>query len=378
MYSLQKNAGKCTLSLSVLLVLGLYSLNLAQAEETRLKVAYMSPVALDHPFWGQIVSFMQAVAEDLNIDLEIAVQPEDNRFVLKKTGMKLIKSANPPDYLINSYYPDVTVKLIEAAKKQKIGVFVFNANLSEEDSKTIGMPRERFDNWIGHMYPDGTQAGFLLADILLKQANATRSPASAVKILALRGREPSDVYSRDWRSYGLKRRVGSRSDSTLVGNVACDWSRDLAKENATKLLTKNPGTRVIWAASDLMALGAVEAVKAVGKEPGKDVLLGGFDWAPEALQAISKGEMAVSLGGHFMEAGWALILLHDYHHGIDFKVDLGTQILTSMQAITADNVQQYLSKFKDQNWNKIDFKRFSKKYNPALRNYDFSLDALLK
>ena len=27
---------------------------------------------------------------------------------------------------------------------------------------------------------------------------------------------------------------------------------------------------------------------------------------------------------------------------------------------------------------KIDFKRFSKKYNPALRNYDFSLDALLK
>ena len=78
-----------------------------------------------------------------------------------------------------------------------------------------------------------------------------------------------------------------------------------------------------------------------------------------------------------MEAGWALLLMHDYHFGYDFISDTGTEITTTMQALTEENINDYLRKFGDGNWNKIDFRRFSKKYNPHLSKYDFSLDAVL-
>ena len=375
MRTIKKNEHKHFLNTCLVLILSLSSASQLFAAD-RLKVAYISSVELSHPFWGQIVSFMQAVAEDLDIDLNITVESE-NRFILKNKGLKLINSPERPNYMIASYFPGVIPEMIEAGRVNDVGIFVFNANFSKEDSQRIGLPREKFKNFIGHMYPDGIQAGFLLADILMKQARKKGlADAGMLQVLALRGKE--NPYARDAREYGLKRWLKSSKDAEIIGSLASDWSRELAKKNAAKILSQFPKAPIIWAASDLMALGGAEAAVALGRKPGEDILLGGFDWAPEALQAVAKGEMAVSLGGHFMEAGWALILLHDYHHGIDFKEELGEQILTSMQAITTDNIQKYMSKFKDQRWSQVDFKKFSKKYNPKLEKYDFSLEALLK
>ena len=363
------------LGVCIALVLVLSSSTPLFATEDRIKVAYISPVELNHPFWGQIVSFMQAVADDLNIDLQVTVSSE-NRFLLKNKSLKIIKGASRPNYMITSYFPSVTADMVEAGQKSNVGIFVFNANLSDEDINRIGLPREKFKNFVGHMYPDGTLAGFNLTDILLKEARLKKLAVDGkYQVLALRG---SDSYARDSREYGLKRRMRSSSDADIIGNMPSDWKRDVANENTKKILSQFPKASVIWAASDLMALGGADAAKELGRTPGKDIVVGGIDWAPEALEAIADGTMTVSLGGHFMEAGWALILLHDYHHGIDFKEEMGTQVLTSMQALTPRNIQQFMKKFGAQDWSQVDFKKFSKKYNNTLTQYDFSLDALLK
>src|SRR2546422_9537454 len=56
------------------------------------------------------------------------------------------------------------------------------------------------------------------------------------------------------------------------------------------ILTSKPTVKGIFAANDLMALGAAEAVTSRGKT-GK-VLIVGFDAIPEAAQAILSGTMA--------------------------------------------------------------------------------------
>jgi hypothetical protein len=48
-----------------------------------------------------------------------------------------------------------------------------------------------------------------------------------------------------------------------------------------------------------------------------------------------------------------------------------------MQVITPNNVHHYREKFGDRDWEKIDFKVFSKGYSPNLKKYDFSLHVLL-
>jgi hypothetical protein len=82
--------------------------------------------------------------------------------------------------------------------------------------------------------------------------------------------------------------------------------------------------------------------------------------------------MHVTIGGHFLAGAVALILIHDYHNGIDFVDDTGVQMITPVYPITAGNIQKYIKVLDRTKWNKIDFRRFSKKYNPDLKHYDFT------
>lgn len=343
----------------------------------RVKAAYISPIGLDHPFWGQIVSFMEAVAEDLDIELEIIVESSGNRYLLKHRALKIITSDDPPDYMVISYYPNLTSEIVESANANNVGIFVFNANLSKEDNERIGYPREKYSNFIGHMYPDGTRAGFDLANTLIKEARKKKlAIAGKYPFIALK---PPKSYSQDWRVYGFQRRINSSHEAVIAAATETSWTdRKVVIDKAMAALNDHPDATIIWGGSDLMALGGIEAAVALGKTPGKDILIGGMGWAQEALRAVAEGRMAADVGGNFMEGGWALLLLHDYHYGIDFKDELGAKILSYMEILTADNIQPFIKKFGDGDWNQVDFRQFSKKHNKDLHRYDFSLDILLE
>ena len=77
-----------------------------------------------------------------------------------------------------------------------------------------------------------------------------------------------------------------------------------------------------------------------------------------------------------MEAGWALVMLYDYHNNKDFKDDTGVEIVTKLEPITKTNIDTFLQKLGDRDWNKIDFRKFTKTDNPSLTSYNFSLDAI--
>ena len=46
--------------------------------------------------------------------------------------------------------------------------------------------------------------------------------------------------------------------------------------------------------------------------------------------------------------------------------------------IDSTKVYDYLKYFGDSNWDKIDFKKFSKYYNKDIDNYNFSLDKIIE
>ena len=77
-----------------------------------------------------------------------------------------------------------------------------------------------------------------------------------------------------------------------------------------------------------------------------------------------------------------MILLYDYLNGFDFR-NTGTQMRSPMGVITSDNVDLYLNnvtkeKFSKKNLKKIDFTRYSKKYFPENKKYNFDFDSILK
>ena len=74
-----------------------------------------------------------------------------------------------------------------------------------------------------------------------------------------------------------------------------------------------------------------------------------------------------------MEAAWALVLLHDYHNGIDFANTKGTVIQSEFFVLEPHTAGIFRDTFRDGDYDKIYFRRFSKVYNPSLTHYRFSL-----
>ena len=65
----------------------------------------------------------------------------------------------------------------------------------------------------------------------------------------------------------------------------CDWSADGGYREACALFSGEARPTAIVAASDLIALGAMQAVRDFGYEPGRDVAVTGFDDLPYATLA---------------------------------------------------------------------------------------------
>ncbi|MEJ7712708.1 MAG: substrate-binding domain-containing protein [Pyrinomonadaceae bacterium] len=59
--------------------------------------------------------------------------------------------------------------------------------------------------------------------------------------------------------------------------------------------SKGKAITVVYAHNDEMALGAIQALKSAGMNPGKDVMIISIDGERAALEAIARGEMNISV-----------------------------------------------------------------------------------
>lgn len=342
----------------------------------QMRVAYLNPTHEGDMFWGRVVGFMRAVADDLEIDLRVYYNDSANRFGEKEIAQKVLSGEDKPDYFITQIKRNTLVSLLKMTSDNNIRYFTINTGVSEEDKEKVGSPRGKFPNWIGQMVPDDYQAGYELAEFLIVRAGSTGiiGEDKSSGLLALSGGRDSTAALQ--RNKGLMDALNRYQNVQLKQLLFTEWGLEASYELAGKLFRRHPDISVIWAASDGIALGVARAANESGLQINKDVITGGIDWSLEGIDAVKNGTLSVSLGGHFMEAGWALVLLHDYHHGIDFAPDTGVVIKTEFIPLTQENLPVYEKMLTPATLSRIDFKRFSKVHNPALKKYRFGLDAL--
>jgi DNA-binding LacI/PurR family transcriptional regulator len=86
---------------------------------------------------------------------------------------------------------------------------------------------------------------------------------------------PLHTSSGRERFDGFCRALGGRYRPDLV--AAGDWSRSSGYQGASHLLGLDPGLRGLFVASDLMAVGAIGALREAGRRVPEDVAVMGFD-----------------------------------------------------------------------------------------------------
>ncbi len=345
------------------------------AADKTMRVVFISPGKPDSGFWGPSISFAKAVAEDLNIDFEVVISATNSRLT-RQDGLDAINSANPGDYLLSSYWFPATQDLIPAASARGVNVFVIVNRLPYFDRERFGKPRQIYKNWIGHSYIDGYHEGLKLANIIsgeVLRRGLVEKEAGNINITGLvAGNEEIELKNDSEHVRALRIYAGTRKEVDLKGVYYAYWSRGIARAIVPEMLRRHRNLHAVWSQNDNMALGAIDGLEASGRKPGIDIIVGAYNWSSEALAAVQNGQLHAVLGGHFISAGLALILMHDHYHGIDFSEDTGAEFTVPLFAITKENVNQYIKVLDSKYWRSIDFRHFSKKYNTKLEKYDFS------
>lgn len=82
----------------------------------------------------------------------------------------------------------------------------------------------------------------------------------------------------------------------VIRSESADFNRARARELMTEFLqASGRRIRVVFAHSDTMALGAIEAIEAAGFKPGIDILVIGIEGSRKGLEAVVAGKLNVTV-----------------------------------------------------------------------------------
>lgn len=119
---------------------------------SRPSVVFLSPD--DSRFWQLVAGFMEAVAEDLEVDLEVQYDPESHRYSYLRMAKDVLSREEKPDYLLFMCKENVTEPMLRLADGAGVKTFTFNTDVPDAARASIGMPRTVLPSWLGHLSPD--------------------------------------------------------------------------------------------------------------------------------------------------------------------------------------------------------------------------------
>ena len=314
------------------------------------------------PFWDRIAAFASKAAQDLNVRLDL-YHFDDDPDKLVSMVEKAIDGGS--DGLIFPGFQGVDERVLSLAESGDVPSVVINSALAN----SALAPREQYKQWIGSVLPDDVQAGKLLIRRLV--AIAKSKGLTTLNILAIEG-NPKRVSSQN-RVVGLKSFIDHRDDVVAFSVETGNWSPELAAEIVVREIRKNPDISIVWCANDGMAIAVAEAVK--GLNLSQPPIIGGVDWDFAATDAIRRGEMHVSVGGHFLDGAWAVILLNDYLSGEDFAHQQ-LRFKSLMLAAEGKDLDRFAPYF-SMDPKAVDFARHSLALNPDRLYYNFDLQTAL-
>jgi galactofuranose transport system substrate-binding protein len=167
---------------------------------------------------------------------------------------------------------------LQAAREARIPVVL----VDREAAGTVGTDYATF---LGSNFVEqGRRAAEWLAE-------ATNGKASIVELSGT----PGSSVAAD-RAKGFREGIAKFPGMEIVATQTGDFNRAQG-EKVMQNLAQSFGPRVtaVYAHNDEMALGAIQALKAAGRRPGKDVVIVSVDGQRAALEAILAGELGATV-----------------------------------------------------------------------------------
>ncbi|MGF6094562.1 sugar ABC transporter substrate-binding protein [Pseudomonas sp. 18175] len=139
------------------------------------------------------------------------------------------------------------------------------------------------------------------------------------------------------RTKGIKEVLTQYPDIKIVQEQTGIWLRDKGMTLVNDWLTQGREFNAVLSNNDEMAIGAAMALKSAGTKPGS-VLIAGVDGTTDGLNAISKGDMTVSV---FQDAKGQAVGSVDAARQLAKKQTIEQNIVIPFKLITPENVKDF-------------------------------------
>jgi ABC-type sugar transport system substrate-binding protein len=184
--------------------------------------------------------------------------------------------AQKPDALFIAPITEQLANVVKDAAAANIPVFLLDRDVDH----SVAKPGQ---DYVSVMQSDFIQEGKRAA---VQMAKATGGNAKIIELEGTTGASPAID-----RKKGFDDAIKQCSGMQIVVSQDADFTRAKGQSVAETLLQSHPEATAIYAHNDEMALGAIAAAKAIGREPGKDIQIVSIDGERDGLKAVAAGDL---------------------------------------------------------------------------------------
>ncbi len=268
----------------------------------------------------------EKTAEELKIGVSISTL-NNPFFVSVRDGLQEVADANKSELIIYDAQNDSSTQSnqIDDLLQQNVDMIIVNPVDSQAISTSIqainaaNIPVIAVDRGadegtlVSLIASNNVEGGKMAGEFMLEQLG--ENP----KILQLEG-IPGASSTRE-RGEGFAEATEGKIE--LLGSQTANFDRAEGMTVMENLLQANPEVQGVFAQNDEMALGAVEAIKA----SGKDIIVVGFDGTEDALKAVEDGTLSATVAQKPLEMGKiAMQAAIDYFGGKEIEKNIASPL----------------------------------------------------
>lgn len=193
------------------------------------------------------------------------------------------------------------IKAIRSYIQQKVDVIAFSPVVESgwdtvlKEAKTANIPviltdravdstdKTLYKTFLGSDFvEEGKKAGAWLVD----ESKSATDTVNIVEIQGTTGSAPAND-----RKEGFEEAIKANPKLKIIASQSGDFTRSGGKQVMEAFLKNNPDIDVVFAHNDDEGLGAIEAIEAAGKVPGKDIKIITIDAVKDGMTALSNGKI---------------------------------------------------------------------------------------
>jgi erythritol transport system substrate-binding protein len=266
----------------------------------------------DNPFFKAEAVGAQAKAEELGYTTQVYSHDDDANKQNELVDSAIAAGAKA--IILDNAGADASVAAVQKAKDAGIPSFLIDREINATGVAVAQI--------VSNNYQGATLGAEAFVEAMGEEGN----------YVELTGKE-SDTNA-GIRSSGYHDVIDQYPDLVMVAQQSANWSQTEAFTKMESILQANPDIKGVIAGNDTMAMGALAALEAAGRN---DVIIVGFDGSNDVRDAITAGKIhATVLQPAYRQAQWAVELADKYlkegSTGMDEKISMDCVLIDETNA----------------------------------------------